>query len=153
MPDRTVDNTKQLPTKEVFAQAMGADAQFVTYSAWAGQLIDASVEAAYIKFLIPHDFKEIVSLELVMIPYEVLASMSFRVTAVWCFPGTSDLTNQESNEHAAENTVAHEFTEVDIRNCVDAFPLQPRQYLGLMISRQVGHNMNALVLGAKLRYR
>ena len=153
MSNRDANHTKQLPTKEIFAPAFGTDAMFVTYGAWSGILVDTDVDAAYIKFLIPHDFEEVVSLEVVMLPYAVLESMSFYVSANWAFPGTGDQTNQENNWHAAENTVFHQLTEVDIRNCVDTYPLQANQYLGIMISRQVGNNTNALILGAKLRYK
>ncbi len=153
MPDRTVDNTKQLPTKEIWADALGLDAYFVTYGAWAGILVDTDTDAALLKFAIPHDFKELVSLDLWLIPYVVLASMSFYVAANWAFPGTSDQTNLENNWHAVENTVFHQLTKVDIRNCVDAFPLQPGQLLGMSFTRNVGNNIDALILGAKLRYR
>ena len=153
MSNRDANHTKQLPTKEIFAPAFGTDAMFVTYASWSGILVDTDVDAAYIKFLIPHDFNELVSLEVVMIPYAVFASMSYRVSACWAFPNTSDLTNQENNWHSEENTVTHELRESDITRCVDAHPLEANQYLGIMISRQVGNNTNTLILGAKLRYK
>ena len=153
MSNRDANHTKQLPTKEIFAPAFGPDAMFVTYGAWSGILVDTDVDAAYIKFLIPHDFNKLVSLEVVMIPYAVLASMSYYVSANWAFPNTADQTNQENNWHSEENTVAHELRESDITRCVDTYPLQANQYLGIMIIRQVGNNTNTLILGAKLRYK
>ena len=153
MANRDALHTEQLPTKEIFVPAFGTDNMFTTYASWSGIMVDTNVDAAYMKILIPHDFNAVVSLDVVMIPYATLASMSFYVAANWAFPGTGDQTNQENNWHAAESTVFHQLTEVDIRNCVDTFPLQANQYLGIMVVRQVGNNTNALVLGIKLRYR
>ena len=153
MSNREAYHTKQLPTKQVFAPVSGTDAMFVTYASWSGILVDTDVDAAYIKFLIPWDFKELVSLDVVMIPYAQLVSMSYYVAANWAFPDTSDQTNQENNWHSEENTVAHQLRESTIKGCVDTYPLEANQYLGLMIVRQVGNNTNALILGAKLRYK
>ena len=153
MSNRDTNHTKQPPTKEIWADALGTDARFVTYASWAGIYINGDTQAALFKFAIPHDFNEIVSLDLVLIPYVQLDSMSFYVAANWAFSGTNDQTNQENNWHNVENTIAHQLTVRDIRKCVDTYPLEAGQYLSISVTRNVGNNTDALILGAKLRYR
>jgi len=153
--NRSTRSAKQLPTKEMFFTfaSLGGGATLTFVGGFAGVLIDADDEAAYISLFVPHDFRALKSLKLLVIPIAANAAMTLR--SICNFAHNEEVYNTHEktvdDSFIAGTNVLH---EIDVTDLLDTLvvPLDNNDYVGIKVTRIAGQNTNALIVGVKLRY-
>jgi len=120
-----------------------------------GYKVDQDGEYAYINIYIPKNFASLLELVVLLIPYATATPMYMRVVTDWSQNGEAYFLHNEANLHKSVNTVLNRKVELDVKDCVDAQPVDPGDYIGIQIGRVAAlspaHNTNALVIGAKYK--
>lgn len=152
---RSTKHAKELPTKEKFFQTVACSGDgWAGLGGFYGCEIDGDAEYSYITCHVPHDFNKIVSLVVAIIPRTPLAEMTMTVMVNYAHKGAVYSQHNKTLTKtflAADNTM----TEVDITDLVDLpnATLEMNDYLGIQVSRAAGQNTDALILGARLKYK
>lgn len=151
---RYARHTGQPATKEVFHScSMGSDAQAL--GGHHGYLVDAQGEYAYVEIHTPHDFHKLESIVVVLIARATLTPMNMRVMTnygragdwYYYYGGAAE------TEDYRFNVELNRIYELPIHRVVDQGPIIAGHYIGIQVSRQAGQNANAIILGAKLKYK
>jgi hypothetical protein len=149
-------HTDQLATKSKFFDCVACAGNGMGgLGGFYGCDVDGNGEYAYIQVHTPHDFEKLVALMLAVIPTATVANMTMRVVTNYCRPGEPYTQHNKLIDDKSFTAVQNILTEIDITDLVD-LPngrLDKKDYLGIQVSRQAGDTMDAIVIGAKLRYR
>ncbi len=137
---------------EDFSPATGGTESY-GYNARPGYRINGNDEYARISIYIPKNFAGLKELAVLIMPYVTLNPMYMRV---WCqYAQNGEYTGQHSDivQNKFVNTVAYRLVEIDILDCVNVAPVDPGDYLGIQLLRNMAadptHNTNCLVIGAR----
>lgn len=150
---RYARHTQQPATKEFFIPcSKGTDSQAL--GGHHGYLIDADGEYAYTELYVPHDFRRLRSIDLVLIARDTLTPMTMRVMTnygrvgdwYYYYGGAAE------TEDYRFDVDLNRIYELPIYSVVDQGPIIVGHYIGVQVSRQIGQNTNAIILGVKFRY-
>jgi len=136
-------------TKEMFYDYSGADAGAQS-GAFAGGRCSGSGDDVWTSCYLPHDFKRLVSIHVVLIEGVYLAGMRMTVATNWAEVGKYYNSNGESG-FRVWNAVANRVNELNIGDLVDAGALFPGSYIGVQCTYLT--NTNAIILGVRIRYK
>lgn len=152
---RSSRHVDKWPTMEILydTMAVAGGAAFGGLGGFYGGDLDADGEYCYIECLVPHDFTSLKNLVLVLIPVATDAAMTLRVTVNYCRAGEPYTMHNKTLDKSFV-AVTNVMTEVGITDLVDLpnAGLDKQDYLGISISRQVGQNLDAIIIGARMRY-
>lgn len=151
---REAKSAKELPTKEYFEDvtAVAGGAAFGGLGGFYGCDLDDEGEYCYIQMFMPHDFNRLVSLALVFISNVTLADMTLTITVNYCHRGQAYTTHNKTLVKTVAQAVDNYLQELDITDLVDTGPLDKNDYLGISLSKAQGQTVDAIVLGARLKY-
>jgi hypothetical protein len=120
-----------------------------------GWSIDGDAQYVYAECYIPWDFVKLTEAVVALLAQANLEPMTFRVVTDFCrtprayFEGN----NQINCEINTITNFVHECSISPAMVDLDSGMLpQPKEYLGVQVSRQAGQNANAIFLGVRLRY-
>lgn len=137
-------------TKDCFFGINYADSYSYSH-AWGGGLIESDDEDVFIIGYLPWDFYKLVEAVLLIIPNATLTPMTMRIYVNWseagrgCFDGANTIDKNV-------NTVLDRLTEVSFTEVFYAGELSPGEYIGINPRRVAGQNIDAIILGARLKY-
>ena len=136
-------------TKEMFYDYSGADAGAQS-GAFAGGRCSGGGDDVWTSCYLPHDFKRLVSIDIVLIEGVNLNNMQMTVATNWAEKGKYYTTNGEAG-FRQWNAIANRLNELDISDMVDAGALYAGSYIGVRCTYLL--NTNAIVLGVRIRYK
>lgn len=138
-------------TKEHFEPCTQGTEAYGT-GAHHGYRVDATSDYALIEVLVPFDFIPYVDeVAIVCIPYASLAVMTVGIMLDYAAKGEPYFQHWYPRAMHSFGAVLNQMAEIDISKIMPA--LRAGDYLGIEVWREVAHNMNALVLGARFRYK
>jgi len=153
--DRSNRHAKEMPTRCAFYTfaSLAGGATLTNLGGFAGVLINANGEQTFLSLFVPHDFRKLKHLCLVLIPREANPAMTIRTVCNFAHDGEVYTTHSKTLDHtfiAALDVVQ----EIDLTALLDTLivPLHHNDYIGIEVTRVAGQNTNAMVLGIRLRY-
>ena len=136
------------PTKEFFSPATGGT-ESGNVESHTGYLIDHDYDIARIEFMIPHDFHKLIKAELVWLPKATVTNMFLEGYMRYGGHG------EHYDVHFHECTITRTTTADKLRRddvSVGLTAAAPLDIVGYGLIRPSGGNVNALILGIRVRY-
>lgn len=161
---KSARHTQRPATKEFFVHPTAAIADqsnldpSVVGDIYPGYTINTADDSTYIVLFVPHDFKELVDLEIVFIALATSANMGFHLEVTYSRDGKAFGTNQSVATNFRMPTTLNDIHELNIftSNLIptsNVAQLQAGHYLAIKVEYTAVPNVtNALVMGARFRY-
>ena len=142
-----------VPTKEKFYDApyCGNIPAVAALGGFHGCDLDEDEESAYINCYLPEDFNAMQDIAVVLIGGATLTPMTLRIVTNYCSNGEL-YTAHDEDVNKEINVTNNQLDELDISDCVDVAALVAGDYLGVWVSRDIGQNTHALILGVRIHY-
>jgi len=146
----SVRHVQRPATKEVFYSPT-TGTSVAESGTHVGYALDVAARECYIEVHVPHDFKKLEGITVVFVAGATSALMTVTITVNYARQGQYYAHHVGGARNYSFPTTLNFIGEVDFTDIMNQGPLNRRDYIGIRVVAVA--NTNALVLGARMKYK